>query len=148
MKSFQNLLFARLKDLENAPFVLVEGESKKLGNLILPTPLYQSYQKAPKILIVAPLEQRVQRIVAQYGKISLQFFEDSMQKISPFMKKEFWYEAKKAFYVGDLMRVAEILLVEYYDKVYKKESYVCAISYQNLSQVITEIEAFAREFYN
>lgn len=46
------------------------------------------------------------------------------------------------------MRVAEILLVEYYDKVYKKESYVCAISYQNLSQVITEIEAFAREFYN
>lgn len=147
VKSFQNLLFTRLRDLENAPFVLVEGESKKLGNLILPTPLYQAYQEAPKILIVAPLEQRVQRIVAQYGKISLSFFENSMQKIAPFMKKEFWQEAKEAFYNRDLARVAEILLVEYYDKVYKKESYLCTIFYQNLSQVTLEIEAFAREFY-
>lgn len=147
VKMFQNLLFSRLRALENAPFVLVEGESKKLGNLILPTHFYQAYQNAPKILIVAPLEQRVQRIVAQYGKISLQFFENSMQKISPFMKKEFWQEAKEAFYAGNLTRVAEILLLEYYDKVYKKESYLCEISYRNLPQAIAEIQAFARDFY-
>lgn len=147
VKIFQNLLFARLKSLENAPFVLVEGESKKLGNLILPTPLYTSYQNAPKVLIVTPLEQRVQRIVAQYGKISLPFFENSMQKIAPFMKKEFWQEAKNAFYAGNLVRVAEILLLEYYDKVYKKESYLCEIPYQSLSQVCLDIEVFAKEFY-
>lgn len=148
MKSFQNLLFTRLLELENPPFVLVEGESKRLGELILPTPLYQSYQNAPKILIIAPLEQRMQRIVAQYGKISPQFFENSMQKIAPFMKKEFWREAKSAFYARDLTRTAEILLLEYYDKVYKKESYLCAISYQNLSQVIADIQDFATRFYH
>ncbi len=147
VKMFQNLLFTRLMALENVPFVLVEGESKKLGQLILPTSLYQAYQNAPKILVVAPLEQRVQRIVAQYGKISFQFFENSMQKIAPFMKREFWQEAKNAFYAGNLMRTAEILLVEYYDKVYKKESYLCVIPYQNLSQVISDIEDFATRFY-
>lgn len=148
VKMFQNLLFTHLRGLENAPFVLVEGESKKLGGIVLPTPFYQAYQKAPKILIVAPLEQRVQRIVAQYGKISLQFFENSMQKISPFMKKEFWQEAKKAFYARNLTRVAEILLQEYYDKVYKKESYLCEIPYQTIPQVITEIQDFAKKFYH
>lgn len=147
VKMFQNLLFTRLKFLENAPFVLVEGESKKLGKLVLPTSLYESYQNAPKILIVAPLEHRVQRIVAQYGKISLPFFENSMQKIAPFMKKEFWLEAKNAFYNGDLVRVAEILLLEYYDKVYRQESYLCAIPYESLSQVTLEIQSFAKKFY-
>ena len=70
-----------------------------------------------------------------------------MQKIAPFMKKEFWLEAKNAFYNGDLVRVAEILLLEYYDKVYRQESYLCAIPYENLSQTILEIQSFAKKFY-
>lgn len=147
VKMFQNLLFERLKSLTNSPFVLVEGESKKLGNLILPSPLYQAYHNAPKILILSPLEQRIQRIVAQYGKISQDFFKNSMQKIAPFMKKQFWQEAQEAFLRRDLQKVAEILLVEYYDKVYKKESFKSVIYYQNATQVIEEIKAFAKEFY-
>ena len=113
VKMFQNLLFARLKSLENAPFVLVEGEGKKIGKLILPSQLYQAYQNAPKILIVAPLQQRTQRILQQYGKIAPEFFEISMQKIAPFMQKKFWKEAKDSFYRGNLSHTVEILLVQY-----------------------------------
>lgn len=147
VKMFQNLIFTRLKELQNAPFVLVEGESKKLGNLILPTPLYNAYQKAPKILILSPLEQRIKRIIAQYGKISEKFFRDSMQKIAPFMKKQFWQEAYDAFFANQLEKVAEILLIEYYDKVYKKESFHQVVHYQSTTQAIAEIKAFAEEFY-
>ena len=70
-----------------------------------------------------------------------------MQKIAPFMKKQFWQEAQEAFLRRDLQKVAEILLVEYYDKVYKKESFKSVIYYQNATQVIEEIKAFAKEFY-
>lgn len=147
VKHFQNLLFTALKNLENAPFVLVECESKKLGNLVLPSTLYNAYQNAPKILIIAPLEQRIQRICQQYGKISPAFFEKSMQKITPFIKREFWKEAKDSYYRGDLKKVAEILLLEYYDKVYKKESFLHSITFCNIKQVKQEIIAFAKDFY-
>ncbi|WDL75524.1 tRNA 2-selenouridine(34) synthase MnmH [Helicobacter winghamensis] len=147
VKSFQNALFERLRELENAPFVLVEGESKRIGNLILPSVLYNAYQNAPKIFIQTPLEERIKRITKQYGKISHAFFENAMQKISPFMKKDFWQKTKDAFNCGDLESVAEILLVEYYDKVYKKESYAYTISYHSLEQAHTEICTLAREYY-
>ncbi|TLD85106.1 tRNA 2-selenouridine(34) synthase MnmH [Helicobacter sp. MIT 11-5569] len=147
VKSFQNLLFTKLKNLENTPFVLIEGESKRIGNLILPSVLYSTYQKAPKILIQTPLEMRIKRITEQYGKISPIFFENAMQKIAPFMKKEFWQNAKDAFNRGDLESVAEILLVEYYDKVYKKESYIYTIPYQTLNQVHAAIDDFAMQYY-
>ena len=146
-KMFSNLLFTRLRELENAPFVLVEGESKKIGCVVLPSILYESYQSAPKILIQTPLEKRIERILKQYGKITPMFFETAMQKIAPFMQKSYWQEAKDSFYYGDLRRVAEILLVEYYDKVYKKESYDCMISYHTIPQVIAEIMDFARKYY-
>lgn len=146
-KMFSNLLFTRLRELENAPFVLVEGESKKIGCVVLPSILYESYQSAPKILIQTPLEKRIERILKQYGKITPIFFETAMQKIAPFMQKSYWQEVKDSFYYGDLRRVAEILLVEYYDKVYKKESYDCMISYHTIPQVIAEIMDFARKYY-
>ncbi|WP_299547000.1 tRNA 2-selenouridine(34) synthase MnmH [uncultured Helicobacter sp.] len=147
VKSFQNALFSRLRELENVPFVLVEGESKKIGDLILPSMLYNTYQNAPKIFIQTPLEERIKRITRQYGKISSTFFENAMQKIAPFMKKSFWQDARDSFNRGDLEKVAEILLVEYYDKVYKKESYDYLISYHSLSQAHAEICDFAMQYY-
>ncbi|MCI5968793.1 tRNA 2-selenouridine(34) synthase MnmH [Helicobacter sp.] len=147
VKNFQNTLFTRLKELENAPFILVEGESKRIGNLILPSVLYNTYQNAPKILIQTPINERIKRITKQYGKISPTFFENAMQKIAPFMKKEYWQNAKNAFECGDLERVAEILLIKYYDKVYKKESYLHTIPYHSLEQAHTEICNFATQFY-
>ena len=125
----------------------MEGESKKIGDLILPSMLYNTYQNAPKIFIQTPLEERIKRITRQYGKISSTFFENAMQKIAPFMKKSFWQDARDSFNRGDLEKVAEILLVEYYDKVYKKESYDYLISYHSLSQAHAEICDFAMQYY-
>ncbi|WP_104721852.1 tRNA 2-selenouridine(34) synthase MnmH [Helicobacter mesocricetorum] len=146
-KSFQNTLFTRLRELENAPFVLVEGESKRLGNLILPSKLYLAYQKAPKILITSPLQERIQRILQQYGNISETLFYQAMQKIAPFMKKEFWEDAKEAFAKGDLPKVAEILLLEYYDKVYKKESYHHTLTFKNTHDTLQEICEISKIYY-
>lgn len=146
-KSFQNALFTRLKELENAPFVLVEGESKRLGSLILPSKLYEAYQKSPKILIISPLQERIERILKQYGNISETLFYQAMQKIAPFMKKEFWEDAKESFAKGDLPKVAEILLLQYYDKVYKKESYNHSLTFKNTHDTLQEICEIAKLYY-
>lgn len=148
IKQFQNMLHNRMIKLEQAPFVLIEGESKKLGEIIIPSKLYQSYQNSPKILITSPLEHRIQRIVKQYGVISREFFQTSMQKISPFMEKRFWLEAQEAYNKEDLEKVAEILLVKYYDKVYKKDDYQAKIEVQNIEDSIPKIQQIAKDLIN
>ena len=70
--------------------------------------------------MTASLEQRVKRIVRMYEQISDDFFHASMERISPYIKRSAKEEAVTAYGRGDLERVAEILLTEYYDVVYKK----------------------------
>lgn len=43
-----------------------------------------------------------------------------METITPYIKKSSKEEAIKAYEIGDLRTVAHILLVDYYDLVYKK----------------------------
>ncbi|WP_394952353.1 tRNA 2-selenouridine(34) synthase MnmH [uncultured Helicobacter sp.] len=141
---FENTLYARLMELEGKK-VLVEGESKKLGNLIVPKALYDAYQRAPKIYIHTPLELRIRRILHYYQHIDEEFFAQAMQKIAPFMQKRFWLEAKEAFAQDDKHRVAQILLEHYYDRVYKKEAYTHRVDSSDLHEALEQVrEIMAR----
>lgn len=140
VKMFQNLLFERLRALRHEPLIATEAESKRLGNLILPAPLYECYKNAPKVFIASSLEARIKRTFESYATITPMFFQNAMQKIARYMKKEAWEEAYRSFEAGDLMKCAEILLVEYYDKVYKLEPCDYTIHYKDKAQAIRELE--------
>ncbi|MCI7485026.1 MAG: tRNA 2-selenouridine(34) synthase MnmH [Helicobacter sp.] len=135
---FENLLFARLRELEGKK-ILVENESKKLGSLVVPSMIYNAYKNGVKILITAPLQIRIQRILEQYGDIDLDFFNHAMQKIAPFMDKRYWLQAHKAFELRDLEQVAYILITQYYDKVYRKEPCAFHIDSTNLESAFEHI---------
>ncbi len=125
-KSFQNLLMHAVKVTDAAKPVFIEGESRKIGRVMVPKSLFAMMGEGIRVEITAPLEQRVERIVRMYAKITDEFFYESMQKISPYIKRTAKEEALEAYKGGDLKRVAEILLVEYYDVVYKKPAHIDA----------------------
>lgn len=136
---FENLIFTRLRQLENK-IVLIEGESKKLGNVILPTALYNAYQNAPKIFIDTPLHLRIERTLKYYEHISEEFFTTAMENISRFMPKNAWNEAKEAFYNNDKAKTAHILLTQYYDNTYKRQHYDYKISGENLQETLSQVQ--------
>lgn len=142
---FENLIFARLRELEGKT-VLIEGESKRLGNVILPTALYNAYQNAPKILIDTPLNLRIERTLKYYKHISEKFFTQAMENIARFMPKSAWSEAKEAFY-KDRAKTAEILLTQYYDKTYKRQSYDYKVSGENLQEALVQIQKIMTHSY-
>lgn len=144
-KMFQNLLFERLLELREEPLIAVEGESKRLGNLILPSSLYERYKSAPKVFIDSPLEARIDRTMQEYASISPAFFEGAMQKIARYMNKEAHKAASLAFWQGDLRRCAELLLVEYYDKVYKMEPCEYTIFHTSKESTLKELERIKGE---
>jgi len=142
-KQFQNSIYNELKRVKKHDVTLIEGESKKIGKLQIPCKLYRTMLKAPRIWIETPLEHRVQRIVKEYRSIDKDFFEKAIKKITPYIKKEYLEEAKKAFYENDFQRCAAILLEKYYDKVYKKrDNYVLSIKFDNIEKVLKEIKEF------
>ncbi len=144
MKSFQNSLCNEL--IKKSGYCFVEGESKKIGSVILPSRLYERMQSGVKVCINAPMEQRVKRILKDYEKIDDEFFHSCMQKITPYIKKSAKEATVNAYKIGDLEEVAFLLLSEYYDKIYKKPKSVdFNIEFTTLNETVEKLNNIYKE---
>ncbi len=119
-KFFETLLFTDLAQKDLSKPILFEGESRKIGKIHIPTPVFQQMQEGKKILLDLPLEIRIQNILKDYKEINEDYFYGAMERIKPYMKKSLHQEVKDLFEAKDLSKVVELLLVHYYDPLYKK----------------------------
>ena len=139
-KAFQNELAYKLQCIDENSWIFIEAESKKIGSIIQPDLLHNKIQSGFRVEITAPLEQRVERILKDYINIDDEYFFASMEKISPYIAKKSKLEAIKSYENRDLSKVAEILLVEYYDKVYRKPKNIdYIIDNTNESEALCEL---------
>ncbi|AQW83184.1 tRNA 2-selenouridine(34) synthase MnmH [Campylobacter pinnipediorum] len=119
-KEFEDNLFEELILLKDKKACFIEGESRRIGSLTVPSSLHTSMRSGINVEIVASLENRVECIMKDYKSVDSEFFYSCMKKISPFISKEARDDAINAYENNDIHKVCEILLVKYYDKVYKK----------------------------
>ncbi len=67
-KTFESRLATALGALEtDAPWVLIEGESRKVGDRQIPTRLWNAMQEAPRIEMVATIDRRASLLVDEYA---------------------------------------------------------------------------------
>lgn len=135
---FENELYEELT--QKSGLLLVEGESKRLGKIILPTPFFQAYHSGYKVLVTSSMQKRIQRIVAMYSSIKEQDFFSSLQKIRPYIQKEYLEDILKFWEKRDFESIAEILLEKYYDRVYRQTDCEVTISSDDLQGAIKELE--------
>ncbi len=67
--NFENALAVDLLRLEHSGSnhaIFVEDEGKRIGRLSVPAKLYEAMHEAPRIVLTAPLDSRVQHVVADY----------------------------------------------------------------------------------
>ncbi len=145
-KSFQNNLAHELLNLPKNQYCFIEGESKKIGSVVLPSKLYEKMQEGVKVWIQTPMEQRVGQILKDYENIDDEFFYYCMDKISPYIKKTAKEQIINSYKTQDLEQVAFLLLSEYYDKTYKKPKSVdFAINFTNKDKTIENLNKIAKE---
>ncbi len=65
-KTFDALLMDHLIRVKAAPFVLFEGESKRIGKVLLPDFLVQKKELGVQLLVELPIEKRIQHILEDY----------------------------------------------------------------------------------
>ena len=141
-KMFQNTLFEALNVLSPESVIFIEGESKRIGNITLPTLLHNRMKESFRIEITAPLEQRVERILKDYANIDDTFFYQAIQTISPYIKTSSKQAILEAYQNADLSAVARMLLVDYYDLVYRKPKRVdYTLDNANSEEILKDLKA-------
>ncbi len=116
-QQFQNNLYGVLRHFDPMKRVWVEGESKSIGRCYLPDELWEGMGRARVVEVDLPAQQRVQRLVAEYGAFALQDLEASIQKLRKRLGGLRMSQALEALQADDLPAVAALLL-DYYDDSY------------------------------
>ena len=143
-KMFDALLLKRLEELKNEKYIFIEGEGRKIGNVILPLFLYNGMKKGINVLIERDINKRAERLVKEYGSHKEELI-NLLDKFNKLTSNKNILLLKKLLNENKLQESALIFLKEYYDKKYScsREKYKIAIKEnyaENLSKLIKKLE--------
>ncbi|MBN8209200.1 tRNA 2-selenouridine(34) synthase MnmH [Bacillus sp. NTK071] len=139
-KEFEAKLYHRLEEIGDTAFYIIESESKRLGNIIIPEFILEGKQKGTRIQVHAPLSYRIQTILNTYHPE--QHKDEIMRGINKIEKRfsdEDRDEIYSAFENNNYASIVERLLLHYYDPRYKHKAYenegdIVNLSYESLEE--------------
>ncbi|KIC17683.1 tRNA 2-selenouridine(34) synthase MnmH [Leisingera sp. ANG-Vp] len=138
-KGFESAVAGALMQLDPARPVLVEAESNKIGQRIIPPAVWDAMKPAPRIELQVPAEARCRYLVEAYDDI-LSDTAKLREKLGPLRAHrsgavvDGWFEKIAA---GDKAGLTALLMAEHYDPAYRKSR--AAIG----AEVVATVEASA-----
>jgi len=114
---FENVLWEALRHIDRSRPLWLEDESRKIGRVMLPGPLYDTLRMAPVLFADMPQAERVERLVQDYGAFPTEELAEAITRIARRIGPQHAKNALEALAGGDLATVARITL-DYYDKTY------------------------------
>jgi tRNA 2-selenouridine synthase len=114
---FENCLAARLLSLDPQQPVLVEDESRLIGKVKIPDPIFERMRVAPWIDLNIEHQRRLHRILDEYGNFSIEALAQASRKLRKRLGDLRLRQSLEALEAGDLFTWAGYLL-EYYDRAY------------------------------
>ncbi len=150
-KNFETRLFNSINKLEKAPYLVIEGESRKVGNLHIPDNIFSQMQAGLFIYIETPIERRISIIREEYARF--EEHEKIIQNVNSIRSKlgnkktDLLIELYSAREIDEFI---EILLLEYYDLLYKhsleKYQYISVINNNDTEEAAGNVESVIKEY--
>ncbi len=145
-KMFESLLLKKITDLRSAEYIVLEGESRKIGDLHIPNNLLEKMHSSPGIRIEASIERRINILLKEYDSYNLE-----PEKIIPIINSISGRLGKKnvaalieLFEKGDMYEFTELLLEKYYDPLYRhsleKMEFIARIENVDSEEAAAEVE--------
>ena len=144
-KMFENMLFEKLRLISPDEYIFIEAESSRIGKINLPGDLHKKIKSSIQIEITAPLHQRINRILKYYGNIDKKSFYANLDRLKKFISKQIYDDLINSYQKNELKKVAEIMLLEYYDKVYKKNKSDFIVENSDLQKALKELKKIKSE---
>ncbi|MGE7603691.1 tRNA 2-selenouridine(34) synthase MnmH [Peribacillus sp. NPDC097675] len=119
-KKFDSLLFESVQNVQQSPFVLIEGESKRIGKVIIPDSVLAKKEQGIQVFIDLPIEERVQHILEDYQpwdheQECLEAFLRIKRRIHTPIAAQIENDLKS----GNYSSAVALLLQYYYDPMYQ-----------------------------
>lgn len=122
-RMFNLLLGEELLRYQNEPYVLIEGESSRIGKVVIPERFYQHKEISPQLFIDLPIDERVKIILADYSPDDYHDeFIDSFSRIKRRIHTPVSKKIAQALEERDYPEVVKNLLIYYYDPHYSYSS--------------------------
>lgn len=119
-KRFDSLLSEKILRYRNAPFVFIEGESKRIGRAVMPDFLYEKKEQGTHIFIQLPMEERIRNILDDYQPWKYpEQVNEAFQIIKKRIHTPIGKEIDEALTKKDYAIAVQLLLRYYYDPRYK-----------------------------
>ena len=116
-EQFENNLYEVWKTFDFSRPVWLEDESRAIGKVSIPEPLFVRMRNSPVIFIDLSMEERVKRLVKEYAEFDSKSLEEAVLRISKRLGGQNVKEALLAIRKRDFAKAAAITL-HYYDKAY------------------------------
>ncbi|WP_027724497.1 tRNA 2-selenouridine(34) synthase MnmH [Tuberibacillus calidus] len=120
-KAFECRLWERLMALtDQAPFYIIEAESKRIGRIVLPDFIIEGKRCGIGLFIEYPFEKRVKAIIDEYDPIKHKAeITEAYYNLQKYLKPQLKAQLDEAFLSGDWERFVRLLLTDYYDPRYR-----------------------------
>lgn len=118
---FENLLAVELwknRQMASEEEIWMEDESRHIGKLFIPNPLWDQMRKSPVYFLDIPLQERLSHILKGYGEFDKELLMGCVRKITKRLGGLNTKNALKFIEENNIRSAFEILL-EYYDKMYE-----------------------------
>lgn len=151
-KMFEAQIFNILQDSENAGIFVVECESRRIGNLLVPPSIIKAMGNGYRVLLYAPLELRVQRIEAEYasgGSKNILELQEAVEKLWKRLGKSKVAELCELLGQYKFKEVFSYLITRYYDPLYNypdgpSDNFDLSVECSNLEEAAHKIAAFIK----
>ena len=118
-KRFESLLLKRLFELQNEEFVFTEGESRRIGRIVINESFWKAMQKGTKIKVVCPMEERIERLHKEYcNDLDTILIKKKIGQIVNYLGKKKAKELTVLLDKGNIKKFIEVILLGYYDRLY------------------------------
>ena len=117
-QQFQNTIFREILNFDLSKIIWIEGESQTVGKIFLPDPLWDRMNKANTIEITVPRNERIKRLVIEYGNLPAELMENAINSLIRRLGDLRMKEILSSFREKNLEITADKLL-EYYDQSYQ-----------------------------
>lgn len=118
-KMFDSLLFEELDKYKNS-YVFLEGESRRIGKVLLPEKLYEKMGNGVNIKIESPIDNRVELLVKEYASNNNKDeIAEAISHMNKFISRENIDELLLKLENNDYAYIAKELCINYYDIRYK-----------------------------
>ncbi len=143
-KRFESLLLDRLQSLEGAHFCLIEGESRKIGDLHIPESLYELMKNAPVVYLDTPMERRVDIIYNEYHPhCNNENIPAIVQSLSSKLGNASVEALTGLYAAGNIREFIRLMLEKYYDPLYRhslqRKDFIATIHYVTTDDAVTEV---------